>query len=616
MCGITGWVSFDRDLATERPMLDAMTETMSCRGPDAEGVWIERHAALGHRRLAVIDIEGGKQPMTVTTPDGNLAMTYSGEAYNFTELRDELRRRGHQFRTDSDTEVVLHGYLEWGAAVAEHLNGMYAFAVWDGRVEKLVMIRDRMGVKPFYYYPTADGVLFGSEPKAILANPLAERVVDLTGLRELIAFTKAPGNAVWSGMREVVPGTVVTVDRNGVREHTYWRLETTRHTDDTDTTVGHVRELLDDIVRRQLIADVPRCVLLSGGLDSSAITGLASGQLAAQGEKVRSFAVDFTGQTENFVPDDLRPTPDGPYVHDVAAHASTEHTDIVLDHTTLSDPDIRRKVIAARDLPAGLGDMDASLYLLFKAIRERSTVALSGESADEIFGGYKWFHEPHVQQADMFPWIAAFAAARAPGQQPGEMFTTDLMAGLDLGDYLNDGYRTAVAEVEPLDGDTEHERRMRVISYLHLTRFVRVLLDRKDRMSMAVGLEVRVPFCDHRLVEYVYNTPWSMKTFDGREKSLLRAATRNVLPQSVAERVKSPYPSTQEPQYAADLQLQAKELLTDRDHAVFGLVDRTWLTEMVQRDPGTLDVGIRNGLERTLDLGVWLDMYRPEVRMS
>jgi asparagine synthase (glutamine-hydrolysing) len=616
MCGITGWVAYDGDLTREQVTLDEMTETMACRGPDARGTWADRHAALGHRRLAVIDIDGGAQPMSVPAGEGTVAMVYSGEAYNFTELRDELRRRGHTFRTDSDTEVVLHGYLEWGPAVAERLNGMYAFAIWDSRTEKLVMIRDRMGIKPFYYYPTADGVLFGSEPKAILANPLAQRVVGLDGLREVFSFSKTPGNAVWSGMREVVPGTVVTVDHNGVHETAYWTLETKPHPDDQADSVAKVRELLDDIVRRQLVADVPRCVLLSGGLDSSTLTALAAQQLGQIGETVRSFAVDFTGQNENFTADDLRPTQDTPYVHDVAQHVSSRHNDIVLDSNALADPEVRRTVVAARDMPNGLGDMDASLYLLFKAIRQHSTVALSGESADEVFGGYRWFHQPEVQQADMFPWMAAMSA-NAPNNEPiGTMYDPALLSALDLRGYLRDSYATAVGEVEPLAGESEHERRMRVISYLHLTRFVRILLDRKDRMSMAVGLEVRVPFCDHRLVEYVYNTPWSLKTYDGREKSLLRGAARNVLPTSVAERVKSPYPSTADPQYPVALQQQAKELLTEADSPVFALIRRDWLVDAVGRDATAITGLTRRGLERVLNLAVWLDIYRPEVRTS
>ncbi|MCP2260905.1 asparagine synthase (glutamine-hydrolyzing) [Streptoalloteichus tenebrarius] len=612
MCGIAGWVSFERDLTTERPALDAMTETMLCRGPDASGVWLSRHAGLGHRRLSIIDLEGGRQPMVVDTPAGPVALTYSGEAYNFTELRSELRSRGHEFRTDSDTEVVLRGYLEWGEGLAERLNGMYAFAIWDGREEKLVLMRDRMGIKPLYHYPTPDGVLFGSEPKAILANPLAEPVVDADGLRELFSFSKTPGHAIYAGMREVLPGTVVTVDRNGLRERVYWRLEAIEHRDDVPTTVARVRELLDDIVRRQLVADVPRCVLLSGGLDSSAITALAGRQLAEQGEKVRSFAVDFVGQTENFRPDELRGTPDAPFVRDVAQHVGSDHRDIVLDHSTLADPEVRRATVAARDFPIGFGDIDYSLLLLFRAIREHSTVALSGESADEVFGGYKWFHDPAVQKAEMFPWIATALSSQL---RPNALLSPELTATLDLGTYVRDRYAEALAEVPVLDGEDEHERRMREICYLHLTRFVRMLLDRKDRMSMAVGLEVRVPFCDHRLVQYVFNTPWSMKTFDGREKSLLRAAAQDVLPRSVVERVKSPYPSTQDVQYLVDLQHQVQDLLAG-DSPALDLVDREAVLELARRDPEKVVAGERSRLERLLDVATWLEIRRPVLKLS
>ncbi|MFI9169602.1 asparagine synthase (glutamine-hydrolyzing) [Streptomyces lincolnensis] len=613
MCGITGWVSYERDLRAEGATLDAMTETMACRGPDDRGVWAQGPAALGHRRLAIIDLPGGRQPMTASTPHGTVALVYSGETYNFTELRRELAGRGHRFGTDSDTEVVLRGYLEWGDAVAERLNGMYAFAVWDGRADKLVMIRDRMGIKPFYYHPTPDGVLFGSEPKAILANPLAPARVRLDGLRELFTMVKTPGHAVWDGMREVEPGTVVTVDRSGLRRRVYWELETRPHTDDRATTIATVRDLLDDIVRRQLVADVPRCTLLSGGLDSSAMTALAARQLGEHGEKVRSFAVDFVGQSDHFVADDLRGTPDTPFVHDVARASDTEHQDIVLDAQALADPEIRAKVIRARDLPMGLGDMDASLYLLFRAIRDQSTVALSGESADEVFGGYLQFFDEEARNADTFPWLVQFG--RHFGED-AEVLRPELMKKLDLGSYVADGYRTAVAGIRRLDGESDFEYRMRRICHLHLTRFVRILLDRKDRASMAVGLEVRVPFCDHRLVEYVYNTPWAMKSFDGREKSLLREATADLIPRSVYDRVKSPYPSTQDPKYAVALQDHAKDLLARPDHPVFDLVDRERLRQAAHRDAPVSTQAARRGLERTLDLALWLDLYEPEVLLE
>ncbi|MFJ9082999.1 asparagine synthase (glutamine-hydrolyzing) [Streptomyces sp. NPDC102384] len=609
MCGITGWVSFDRDLRASAETLNAMTQTMECRGPDDRGTWIEGPAALGHRRLAIIDLPGGRQPMTVETPDGNVTMVYSGETYNYTELRAELTALGHEFRTDSDTEVVLHGYLEWGEELPERLNGMYAFAIWDGRTDKLVMIRDRMGIKPFYFYETPDGVLFGSEPKAILANPLAARRVTLDGLRELFTFVKTPGHAVWDGMNEVVPGTVVTVDREGLRQRAYWTLETKPHTDDQETTIAKVRELLDDIVRRQLVSDVPRCTLLSGGLDSSAMTAIAAQQLAGK-ETVRSFAVDFLGQAENFVADELRGTPDTPFVHDVAQASGTDHEDIVLDSNALADPEVRARVIRARDIPAGLGDMDASLYLLFKAIREHSTVALSGESADEVFGGYLQFFDEEARNAEAFPWLVSM------GKHIGDdsdVIRPELTKRLDLEGYTADSYAEAVRDIERLEGESDFEFRMRRICFLHLTRFVRVLLDRKDRASMAVGLEVRVPFCDHRLVEYVYNTPWALKSFDGREKSLLREATADVLPTSVYDRVKSPYPSTQDPKYALALQEHAKDLLAKPSHRVFEIVDRDRLSVAAHRETPQITQASRRGLERTLDLALWLDMYDPEL---
>ncbi|MFD7222258.1 asparagine synthase (glutamine-hydrolyzing) [Streptomyces sp. NPDC059892] len=609
MCGIAGWVSYDSDLTARHDVLDTMTATMACRGPDDSGVRVRPHAGLGHRRLAVIDLAGGRQPMEVRTPNGTITLVYTGEVYNFTELRSELEARGHHFRTAGDTEVVLLGYLEWGERLPEHLNGMFAFAIWDEREDKLVMVRDRLGVKPLYYHPTPDGVLFGSEPKAILANPLARAAVDTAGLRELIGFTMAPGWALWKDMHEVEAATVVTVDTRGIRTRTYWSLEAREHTDDLPTTLTRVGALMADIVHRQLVADVPQCVLLSGGLDSSVVTGLAAARLAERGERLRTFSVDFANREETFRADANWDSPDTPYIRDVVDLVGSDHRIVTLSPDELTDPGLRRAVITARDMPVGFGETDTSLYLLFKAIRAESTVALSGESSDEVFGGYRWFHDPEAVKAETFPWLA-FRSPMSSGRSAP--LRPELRRALDLDTYVADQYATAVEAVDHVAGDGDHERRMRTIGNLHLTRFVRMLLDRKDRVSMAVGLEVRVPFCDHRLVEYVYNTPWSLKSFDGREKSLLRHATADVVPESVRGRRKSPYPSTQDPGYGAALQQQAKEVLADDGHAVFTLIDRAWLTKAVGRDV-TMPSGDRRGLERVLDLYHWFDLYRPEI---
>ncbi|MGW2650636.1 asparagine synthase (glutamine-hydrolyzing) [Streptomyces sp. NPDC001393] len=597
MCGIAGWVDFERNLLTERAVVSAMTETLAPRGPDDTGTWLSPHAALGHRRLAVIDPDGGRQPMAAEATAA--VLTYSGEVYNFCELRAQLEAKGHRFHTRSDTEVVLHGYLQWGEEVVERLNGMYAFAIWDTRTEELLLVRDRLGVKPLFYCQLpAGGLLFGSEPKAILAHPRAPRAVDADGLREILTIARTPEHSLYKGLHEVRPGQLLRFGREGLRKRRYWTLRAHDHTDDLDTTITTVRELLEDIVERQLVADVPLCSLLSGGLDSSAITalGLRHGGL-------RSFAVDFVGLADHFEDDGMRGSPDGPYVHDVVRHLRPTHTDIVLDAARLAEPALRADVVRAWEHPQFSGDMNTSLHLLFQAVREHSTVALSGESADEVFGGYAWFHLPEAVAAPTFPWLV-FMMRR---QRPDDLFDPALRKELDVVSYERDRYREALAEVPHLDAADPTERRMREISYLHLTRFVTMLLDRKDRLSMAHGLEVRVPFCDHRLVEYVFNTPWSMKTFDGREKSLLRAAVQDVLPASVLERRKSPYPATQDPAYGLALRASLAGLVADGTAPVLPLLDQRAVRSLLDSPPrATTSTLTRISLEMVLDLNTWL----------
>ncbi|MGW2870375.1 asparagine synthase (glutamine-hydrolyzing) [Kitasatospora sp. NPDC001225] len=616
MCGITGWVAFERDLTAERGVIDAMTATQARRGPDAGGVHLEPHAALGHRRLAVIDIAGGVQPMTVEHDGRTLAvLTYSGEVYNHRELRAELEAAGHRFRTRSDTEVVLRAYLEWGEHLAERLNGMFAFAVWDIRREELLLVRDRMGVKPLYYHRTPDGVVFGSEVKALFAHPAVRPVVDLDGLRELLGYARTPGLTPYRDIHEVRPGHVVRVRREGLSVRRYWALEAREHRDSLEATVATVRALLDDIVHRQLEADVPLCSLLSGGLDSSAVTALAARTLGAAGAgPVRSFSVGFAGQSETFNANDVRQTQDGPFARLLADHVGANHSVVELDAADLTDPARRSVVLRARDLPNGVGDMDTSLLLLFRGVRRHSTVALSGESADELFGGYRWFHDPATIAVDDFPWALGLTGIAGGGATPREhLLDAELLRKLDLDGYRRARYREAVAEVPHLPEADPLERRMREISYLNLTRFVCILLDRKDRMSMANGLEVRVPFCDHRLVQYVFNAPWAMKSFDGREKSLLRAAVRDVLPAAVAERAKSPYPVTTDPHYPAKLRAELARLAVERTSPALDLLDRRRLADALA--PDTDPQSVRLAVDLALDFDAWLTEYRVTLEL-
>ncbi|MFD5092141.1 asparagine synthase (glutamine-hydrolyzing) [Amycolatopsis thailandensis] len=578
MCGITGWVDFGRDLTRERDTVEAMTDTMAKRGPDAGGIWLSAHAALGHRRLSIIDLDGGRQPMTA----GTTALTYSGEVYNFRELRTELTARGHRFDTRSDTEVVLRAYLEWGDAFVDRLNGMYAFAIWDGA--ELLLVRDRMGVKPLFYYPTPDGVLFGSEPKAILANPLAERVLDTDGLRDLLSVAKNPGHAVFRGMRELPPGHTLRVRRDGLDLRKYWSLQAGEHPDGLATTVARVRELLEDTVTRQLVADVPLCTLLSGGLDSSTLTALAAGT-----SDVRSYSVKVTDQPG----DNL----DHVHARLVADHVGARYEEILHTTVDLLAPTVKAAVLTAYDLPIAKGDEHASLHELFRLVRERSTVALSGECGDEVFGGYRWYRKPDAVWSGTFPWVHS---GRSRHEGLDLLFAPDLMTKLGLREYERDSHDSAVAELSTVAGEDPLEARMREVTYLGLTRHAQVLFDRKDRMSMAAGLEVRVPFTDHRLVEYTFNVPWSMKNFDGREKSLLRAVGKDLLPAEVLSRAKTPYPSIEDDSY--------DRILRDRLRKLIGAKDEPLSPLLTDEFPeGRLT---RPALETTLQLNDWLKAYR------
>ncbi|MFL6109852.1 MAG: asparagine synthase (glutamine-hydrolyzing) [Catenulispora sp.] len=575
MCGIAGWVDFERDLSRQDACLGEMTAALAPRGPDDSGLWLSRHAAIGHRRLAVIDIAGGKQPMAAARVPGGgeIVLTYSGEVYNFRRLRSELEARGHRLRTRSDTEVVLHAYLEWGASAVERMVGIFAFAVWDTDQRQLLLVRDRLGVKPLYYHRYPGGLLFGSEPKAILANPLFTARMSEHSLPMLLNPRLTPaGQTPLLDLAEVRPGHVARLTPSGFAETPYWTLEAREHTDDLDKTVSTVRELVEQIVAEQLVADVPLGTLLSGGLDSSVVAALAAESRRENGaEPLATYSVDFAGADDDFRPTVLRPERDGPYAALTAAHIGSVHRDIVVDDERMRAalPTARR----ARDLPS-LGQLDASMLELFRAVRQTSTVALSGEAADEVFGGYPWFFHDEAVWADTFPWLGDSVRLT-------DFLAPDIQARIKPGEQEQDLYRSLLAGMSRLPGESGLTARMREALYLSMQGPLAVLLDRKDRMSMAVGLEVRVPFCDHRLLEYAWNVPWEMKTADGREKSLLRMAFADRLPPPVLQRPKSAYPATFSPGYAADVISGIRALAADPDSPMAGLLDRRRIEDAI-----------------------------------
>lgn len=472
--------------------------------------------------------------------------------------------------------MVLRAYLEWGEACVEHLEGMFAFALWDPRRRTLFLARDRFGIKPLYYAATAEGLVFGSEPKTLLAHPAVRPAVDLDGLRVLFSMARAPGESVYRDIRDLPPGHTLTYRPDGgLSVRRYWRLEAHPHEDDLDTTVRTVRELLESSVTRELVADVPLSVLLSGGLDSSAVAALAArARRLSGGEPIRTTTVTYSGYSDDFRPDLVRSAPDAPYARAVAEHIGADHLEVELTTADLIDPAARRSVLRAQDVPAPFGDMDTSTYRAFAGVSRHSKVALTGESADEIFGGYSWVHIPDLAEENHFPWVAF--EQWHPGTRDGlgqGLLSPAFAARLDMPAYYAERYSQAMADIPRLPGEPPEARRAREICHLHLTHWLPRLLERNDRLSMISGLEVRVPFCDHRLVQYAYDIPWKLKTFDGREKSLLRAAVADLLPEQVLERPKAPFPVSQDATYTKALHAEFAEVLADPSSPVLPLLD-------------------------------------------
>lgn len=604
MCGIAGMLTADRTIPQES-LLRRMCEVQLSRGPDDEGVFMAPGVGLAHRRLAVIDLTGGAQPMVRHAAGGEaVALTYAGELFNYRELRRELEQAGVTFTTSSDTEVVLASYMTWGGQCVEKFVGMFAFAVWDGAVDRLLLVRDRLGVKPLHWCWAGGDLVFASEIKALLCHPLVTARIDDEGVSALFSMfgVHRPGRTPLAGIHEVAPGTMILADGDGVRAQEWWRLEARGHEEGAKETRERVRELLAQSVRSQLGTDVPLCSLLSGGVDSSAIAALAAPICAVHGQGLITCTVDFDGLQEHFRPDADRPSRDAPYVDHVVNALGTTHRSVCA-----STPDLwagQQRATLARDLPS-MGDLDASLLSLFGEVGKQFTVALSGESADELFGGYAWFHDAAAVGRHGFPWMLDDLGL-------GNVLRPDVLRRLRPEERVRAEYDAALARVPGWEEPTE-ERRRREVSHIALTRFLPVLLDRKDRTSMAHSVEVRVPFCDHRLVEYVWNIPWDQAHRAGQVKGVLRDAVRDLLPAAVVDRPKAMFPAVEDPGYDRLLQQGIEQLL--QRSRILPLVDHGRVRDLAAGRSPRPAWQQRMALAYLLQMDFWMQHYDVAVEV-
>lgn len=572
MCGIGGFVDYERDARRGGPILHGMKRTLTPRGPDAEGTYFDEDAALVHRRLIVIDPEGGKQPMH--SPDGNTIIIYNGELYNTPELRTELMSRGHEFVGHSDTEVLLHAYLEWKTDAFARLNGIFAFAIWEKRERRLTLCRDRLGVKPLFFAPIRNGLTFGSTIDTVLCHPEIEPVIDEDGLRTLLLLGPArpPESGVFRQIKSLLPGHFAVLTPENFTDHVYWQLEAHEHEDDLQTTIERTHALICDAARRQLVSDVPLACFLSGGLDSSILSMLAAKDYAARGETLHTWSVDYRDNDKYFTKSIFQPNSDDSYIDQMVDFLGTHHHRVVLEPEALCAALL--PATDARALP-GMADVDSSLLLFCAAVkRGGTTVCLSGECADELFGGYPWYHREEILFEDTFPW------SRSVGLRLG-LLTPDAVRNGE--EFVRQHYRDTCDRAPKLSSDDKKAARMREMFVLNLDWFMATLLDRKDRMSMYSGLEVRVPFCDHRIVEYAYNMPWDFKSLEGREKGIVRRAFANELPKEIVYRKKSPYPKTFHPVYTRLCADYVCRIFEDNTSVAASLFDRNAVQKLMQR---------------------------------
>lgn len=599
MCAIAGVV----DLPVSTDTAQHMMQTMARRGPDGNGIYTTPICTLLHARLAIVDPEGGSQPMTYEDEQERYILIYNGELYNTQEIRRELERFGHRFRGHSDTEVVLHAYIQWGESCVDRFNGIFAMAVWEERRRRLFLARDRIGVKPLFFKRQGGGLLFASEIKTILAYPTVRPELDEQGAAQILLLGpgRIPGSGVFRGFEELEPGQLACYEAGKLTVRSYWKMRDREHRDDLPTTVEKVRALVIDAIKRQMIADVPVGCFLSGGLDSSIISAVC----AAEYPGIDTFSVDYQDNDQYFAPGKFQPNADAQYIDLMTRTIGSNHHWTVLDQQTLLSE--LENATLARDLP-GMADVDFSLLAFCGHIRKNVKVALSGECADEIFGGYPWYRDPAVRELDGFPW-AQNTRCRMELMHPS--------LKIDGEDFVRSHYQMTLDQSDILPESPPLERRMKQMVNLNFRWFMQTLLDRKDRMSMYHGLEVRVPFCDYRIAEYLYSIPWAYKDLDGVEKGLLRKAVDGLLPEPIRYRKKSPYPKTHHPEYGRLVRQRLDGLLQRKDAPIFMLMNRDAMVRFLDDTPRWPWYGQLMGMPQTmayfLQINFWLEENKIEL---
>ena len=616
MCGFAGFSNLNKNFTNEdNHFLKQMTNILKKRGPDEEDFYFSKHTCLGHRRLIIINADNGKQPMSTTYNDSTYTIVYNGQLYNTKEIRDELVEAGFEFKGYSDTEVILKAYIHFGSKIFERLNGIFSFAIWNDKKEELVLVRDHFGIKPLFYTIVEGTIIFASEIKSILKHPKVSTKLDSNGILEMFGLGPAhtPGFTCFKDIFELKPAHYGVFNKYGFKTYSYWKLESKPHEDDFEQTCKTVQYLLEDSIQKQLVSDVPLCSMLSGGLDSSIIVAYASEHYKKlNGTKLKTYSVDYIDNDKNFVKSDFQPNSDNYYIDIMKNEFDTDHSTVMIDTPELAKT--LEEAMIARDFP-GMADVDSSMLLFCKGIREGATVALSGECSDEIFAGYPWFFREDALKSGTFPWSIAL-------NERQKLLNPNISKKLDLKNYVDYRYNESLSNIVFLDEDSDETKEKRKISYLTINWFMQTLLDRSDRMSMYNGLELRVPFCDYRLVQYLWNIPWEIKALNNREKGLLRYIVKDKLPNEIVNRKKSPYPKTHNPTYLKAVKSMLTKIMNDKDAPINNLLNRDYILDILNTNGsaftrpwfGQLMTGPQI-MAYLCQVNMWLEKYQPKIEL-
>ena len=615
MCGIVGFINYKKIIPNYKSVLNNMLQTLSHRGSDEKNSYINKNVCIGSTQFINQISNNLKQPLIEKYSFGEYVIVSDSQIYNAKELKETLIENGFSFNSYSDTEILLKGYIHYKTDIVNQINGVFSFAIWNTKTQELFIARDRFGIKPLFYTQSDDGFIFASELKAIFEYPGIQKVLDSQGVSELFGLGPAntPGLTVYKNIFEIKPGHFAIYNQAGLHIEKYWELKTRIHLDDFQTTCITAKDILEDSINRQIPSDMSICTFLSGGLDSSILSYYISNYRKENGlSPLDTYSVDYVDNDKNFIKSDFQPNSDNYYIKLMTENIHSTHHSVMLDTPDLANA--LEDVLIARDVP-GMADVDSSLYLFCKEVKKEKNISLMGECADEVFGGYPWFFRDDALNSGTFPWSIAI-------DERQKILHPDISKKVHLKEYIDFRYNQTLANVEILDNDSYETSQKRKISYLTIKWFMNTLITRADRMSMANGFEVRVPFCDYRLVEYMYNVPWEMKAYNGREKGLLRHIMKGILPDEIVDRKKSPYPKTHNPTYLHAVKTMLTDIMKNNDSPINYLLNREYILEILNTDGkafsrpwfGQLMTGPQL-IAYLCQVNMWLEKYQPRIEL-